>query len=155
MAGASDHAAFAACQQQLTQRVERRHGRLTDAGALAGLGGTNYVLGYKQYYEEGFAAGAGFLGIAVALENTGVIFNDDEATMAVLSYMATAHYATSRQSAQAELTGGEAHHPRGREHRVVSEADKRIDRADREPRGDDRADEFEHRRLRPCSRARA
>jgi len=37
------------------------------AGALAGLGGTNYVLGYKQYYEEGFAAGAGFIGIAVAL----------------------------------------------------------------------------------------
>ena len=47
------------------------------AGALAGLGGTNYVLGYKQYYEEGFAAGAGFLGIAVALVGrnhpTGVI----------------------------------------------------------------------------------
>ena len=37
------------------------------AGALAGLGGTNYVLGYKRYYEEGFAAGAGFIGIAVAL----------------------------------------------------------------------------------------
>jgi simple sugar transport system permease protein len=37
------------------------------SGALAGLGGTNYVLGYKQYYEEGFAAGSGFLGIAVAL----------------------------------------------------------------------------------------
>ena len=37
------------------------------AGALAGLGGTNYVLGYKQYYEEGFAGGAGFIGIAVAL----------------------------------------------------------------------------------------
>ena len=37
------------------------------AGALAGLGGINYVLGYKQYYEEGFAAGSGFLGIAVAL----------------------------------------------------------------------------------------
>ncbi len=37
------------------------------SGALAGLGGTNYVLGYKQYYEEGFGAGAGFLGIAVAL----------------------------------------------------------------------------------------
>ena len=36
-------------------------------GALAGLGGVNYVLGYKQYYEEGFAAGAGFIGIAVAL----------------------------------------------------------------------------------------
>ena len=36
-------------------------------GAMAGLGGTNYVLGYKQYYEEGFGAGAGFLGIAVAL----------------------------------------------------------------------------------------
>jgi general nucleoside transport system permease protein len=37
------------------------------SGALAGLGGVNYVLGYKHYYEEGFAAGAGFLGIAVAL----------------------------------------------------------------------------------------
>ena len=37
------------------------------SGALAGLGGLNYVLGYKQYYEEGFAAGSGFLGIAVAL----------------------------------------------------------------------------------------
>jgi simple sugar transport system permease protein len=37
------------------------------AGAVAGLGGTNYVLGYKRYYEEGFAAGAGFIGIAVAL----------------------------------------------------------------------------------------
>jgi ABC-type uncharacterized transport system permease subunit len=37
------------------------------SGALAGLGGLNYVLGYKGYYEEGFATGAGFLGIAVAL----------------------------------------------------------------------------------------
>jgi ABC-type uncharacterized transport system permease subunit len=36
-------------------------------GALAGLGGLNYVLGYKHYYEEGFQAGSGFLGIAVAL----------------------------------------------------------------------------------------
>ncbi len=37
------------------------------SGALAGLGGINYVLGYKFYYEEGFATGSGFLGIAVAL----------------------------------------------------------------------------------------
>jgi len=37
------------------------------SGALAGLGGLNYVIGYKGYYEEGFAAGSGFLGIAVAL----------------------------------------------------------------------------------------
>ena len=37
------------------------------SGALAGLGGINYVLGYKHYYEEGFGAGAGYLGIAVAL----------------------------------------------------------------------------------------
>ncbi len=40
---------------------------MTISGALAGLGGINYVLGYKHYYEEGFAGGAGFLGIAVAL----------------------------------------------------------------------------------------
>lgn len=37
------------------------------SGAIAGLGGLNYVLGYKHYYEEGMAAGAGFLGIAVAI----------------------------------------------------------------------------------------
>lgn len=37
------------------------------SGALAGLGGVNHVLGYKHYYEEGFGAGAGFMGIAVAL----------------------------------------------------------------------------------------
>jgi simple sugar transport system permease protein len=48
--------------------VARVHfGALTMSGAVAGIGGVNYVLGYKQYYEEGFAAGAGFLGIAVAL----------------------------------------------------------------------------------------
>ena len=40
---------------------------LTLSGVLAGLGGLNYVLGYKHYYEEGFASGAGFLGIAVAI----------------------------------------------------------------------------------------
>ena len=37
------------------------------SGAVAGLGGANYVLGYKRYYEEGFAGGSGFLGIAVAI----------------------------------------------------------------------------------------
>jgi simple sugar transport system permease protein len=34
---------------------------------IAGLGGINFVLGYKYYYEDGFAGGTGFLGIAVAL----------------------------------------------------------------------------------------
>lgn len=37
------------------------------SGALAGLGGTNFVLGYKHYFELGFSGGAGFIGIAVAL----------------------------------------------------------------------------------------
>jgi ABC-type uncharacterized transport system permease subunit len=37
------------------------------SGALAGLGGVNFVMGYKGYYEEGLAGGAGFLGVAVAL----------------------------------------------------------------------------------------
>lgn len=40
---------------------------LAISGAIAGLGGLNYVIGYKHYYEEGFATGAGYLGIAVAL----------------------------------------------------------------------------------------
>ena len=37
------------------------------AGGIAGLVGTNFVLGYKHYYEDGFSGGIGFLGIAVAL----------------------------------------------------------------------------------------
>ena len=37
------------------------------SGALAGIGGLNFVLGYKHYYEEAFASGTGFLGIAVAI----------------------------------------------------------------------------------------
>ena len=37
------------------------------SGAIAGVGGLNFVLGYQGYYEDGFAGGAGFLGIAVAL----------------------------------------------------------------------------------------
>jgi general nucleoside transport system permease protein len=37
------------------------------SGALAGLAGMNFVLGYKHFFELGFSAGAGFLGIAVAL----------------------------------------------------------------------------------------
>lgn len=37
------------------------------AGGVAGLGGVNFVLGYKNYFEDGFSGGAGFLGIAVAL----------------------------------------------------------------------------------------
>jgi len=40
---------------------------LTLSGAIAGLGSVNFVLGYKGYYEDGFAGGTGFLGIAVAL----------------------------------------------------------------------------------------
>jgi simple sugar transport system permease protein len=37
------------------------------SGAIAGLGGTNFVLGYKHFFELGFPGGVGFLGIAVAL----------------------------------------------------------------------------------------
>jgi len=37
------------------------------SGAIAGLGGTSFVLGYKHWFEQDFTAGAGFMGIAVAL----------------------------------------------------------------------------------------
>jgi simple sugar transport system permease protein len=40
---------------------------MTVSGALAGLGGTSFVMGYKHYFEQGFSGGTGFLGIAVAL----------------------------------------------------------------------------------------
>ncbi len=37
------------------------------AGGFAGLVGSNFVLGYKHYFELGFSEGIGFIGIAVAL----------------------------------------------------------------------------------------
>lgn len=40
---------------------------MTLSGGLAGLGGANFVLGYKYYYEDGFSSGIGYLGIAVAV----------------------------------------------------------------------------------------
>ncbi|MBM4320938.1 MAG: ABC transporter permease [Deltaproteobacteria bacterium] len=36
-------------------------------GGLSGLVGMGFVQGYKHYYEDGFSAGIGFMGIAVAL----------------------------------------------------------------------------------------
>jgi len=40
---------------------------LTISGGFAGLVGSNFVLGYKHYFEMGFSEGIGFIGIAVAL----------------------------------------------------------------------------------------
>jgi simple sugar transport system permease protein len=40
---------------------------MTAAGAIAGLVGGNYVLGYKHYFENGMGSGTGYMGIAVAL----------------------------------------------------------------------------------------
>jgi simple sugar transport system permease protein len=40
---------------------------LAISGAVAGLAGTAFVLGYKHYYEDGFSGGVGFMGIAVAV----------------------------------------------------------------------------------------
>jgi simple sugar transport system permease protein len=37
------------------------------SGAIAGLTGANFVLGYKHYYEDGFSGGIGYMGIAVAV----------------------------------------------------------------------------------------
>ena len=37
------------------------------SGAVAGLVGANFVLGYKHYYEDGFSGGIGYIGIAVAV----------------------------------------------------------------------------------------
>jgi len=42
-------------------------GAMAMSGALAGLVGSNYVLGYKYYFEDGIGRGVGFMGIAVAL----------------------------------------------------------------------------------------
>jgi general nucleoside transport system permease protein len=59
----------AECAGISTRRVHL--GAFTAAGAMAWVGGVNFVLGYKHYYEDGFAGGAGFIGIAVALAGGG------------------------------------------------------------------------------------
>ena len=61
----------AAAENAGISTARTRFTAFTLAGALAGLGGTNFVLGYKHYYEDGFAGGAGFIGIAVALAGRG------------------------------------------------------------------------------------
>ncbi|MDI6808920.1 MAG: ABC transporter permease [Candidatus Eisenbacteria bacterium] len=40
---------------------------MTLSGALSGLVGVNYVMGYKYYYESEFSGGVGFMAIPVAL----------------------------------------------------------------------------------------
>ena len=40
---------------------------MATAGGFAGLVGSNFVLGYKHYFELGFSENTGFIGIAVAL----------------------------------------------------------------------------------------
>ncbi len=42
-------------------------GAMAWSGAIAGLVGANFVLGYKHYYEDGFSGGIGYMGIAVAV----------------------------------------------------------------------------------------
>ncbi|MFC2091737.1 ABC transporter permease [Elusimicrobiota bacterium] len=40
---------------------------MTVSGAVAGMAGINFVMGYKYYFEQGFSGSSGFMGIAVAL----------------------------------------------------------------------------------------
>jgi simple sugar transport system permease protein len=61
--GASEAAARAAGMPVRRRVVEA----MAVSGALAGLAASNFVQGYKYYYEDGFTADAGFRGIAVAL----------------------------------------------------------------------------------------
>jgi len=49
------------------------------SGGLCGLVGTNFVLGYKHYFEQGFSGGVGFMAIAVTLlgnnNPVGIVFS--------------------------------------------------------------------------------
>jgi len=58
------------------------------SGGFAGLAGTNFVLGYKHYYELGFSDGAGFIGIAVAL----IAKNNPFAVVAVAIFFGMLEY---------------------------------------------------------------
>jgi simple sugar transport system permease protein len=52
----------------VTRRIEQA---LVVSGAIAGTASIGTVLGYKGYFEEGLGAGAGFLGLVVALLGRG------------------------------------------------------------------------------------
>ncbi len=58
------------------------------SGAVAGLAGSSFILGYKRYYEGDFSAGAGFTGIAVALlaRNRPLLIIPSAVFFGVLSY---------------------------------------------------------------------
>lgn len=58
------------------------------SGALAGLAGSSFILGYKRYYEGDFSSGAGFTGIAVALlaRNRPLLLIPSAIFFGVLSY---------------------------------------------------------------------
>jgi simple sugar transport system permease protein len=61
----------AACRAEGVAVPRRLLQAMLLSGALAGLGMTSTVLGYKGYYELGLGAGAGFSGIAVAMLGRG------------------------------------------------------------------------------------
>lgn len=61
--GASPAAALALGHRSVATHVRA----MALAGALAGLAGVHYVLGFKGYAEDGLGAGVGFTGIAVAM----------------------------------------------------------------------------------------
>jgi len=60
-----------ACAAERIPVARRLAAALLLSGAIAGLGALAPVLGYKGYYEQGLASGAGFGGIAVALLGRG------------------------------------------------------------------------------------
>jgi simple sugar transport system permease protein len=61
----------AACAAEGIPVAKRLVLALLLSGAIAALGCTGTVLGYKGYYEQGLGAGAGFGGVAVALLGRG------------------------------------------------------------------------------------
>ncbi len=58
------------------------------AGGFAGLGGMNFVNGYKHYFEIGFSENAGYVGIAVAL----IARNNPFAVIAVAVFFGILEY---------------------------------------------------------------
>ena len=58
------------------------------SGGIAGLAGSNFVMGYKHYFELGFSDGAGYIGIAVAL----IARNNPFAIIAVALFFGVLEY---------------------------------------------------------------
>ena len=88
------------------------------SGALAGLVGANFVLGYKHYYEDGFSGGIGYMGIAVAVLGRATPLGVVVAALLFGTLSQGGLAVSTRWCPRRSSTSSRRHHPRRRRRRA-------------------------------------